>query len=467
MKIPILSIMSGGALAQAAQLLAYPLIARLYLPQDFGIFFLLVSVISISMTMFTLQLEAAILAGRKSHIQLIGYVAFWVLLAGAVLYALLLLLFGDWLLRAINITWHVGYVMWYVPLGLFVHGLYALSISKTVRQKGYGKLAISHVTIALSTVVVQVLLGYFSLGVIGLLVCDFIARILGLLALNAPWNGWRIRSFSKSAVVKVLRRYKRFPLLLAPAAVLNVVSQNIQSLCFPFFFGAGQAGQLGLANKLVSAPVGLASSAAGHVFTGEFAASPTAEQQRKIVMDALYYLTAIALPLFSCFAFASEALLVHVLGAKWELVGAYAAILSLGLAASLVVSPISNIVIIRNTLSIAIVFSIAELVVRSLPYILMLIFDEFSPFKVVFFISAGNFILYGAALLRFCRVVDIHSAEYMARIRPLVFVWIFCFTPLAAAYVFSHGGLMVFWVMSAGLAVYFLYVIRKYASGQR
>lgn len=467
MKIPILSIMSGGALAQVVQLLAYPLVARLYAPEDFGVFFLLVSVISISMTIFTLQLEAAILAGRKSHIQILGYVAFWVLLAAVVFSSLLLLLFGEKFLRASNIAWDVGYVMWYVPLGLFVHGLYALSISRTVRQKRYSRLAVSHVTLALSTVVVQIVLGYFAFGVVGLLMCDFIARILGLVVLNPPGEGWRIRGFSKSAVVKVMARYKRFPLLLAPAAVLNVASQNIQSICFPYFFGAGQAGQLGLANKLVSAPVGLASSAAGHVFTGEFAASPTPEQQRKIVMDALYYLTALALPLCSCFAFASEALLVLALGSKWELVGTYAAILSLGLAASLVVSPISNIVVIKNSLSIAIIFSVAELVVRSLPYVLMLVFDGFSAIGVVFAISFGNLFLYGAALLRFSRLVDIHLADYLARIGPLLLVWMLCFAPLAAAYVFALRPLMLFGVMFGGLTGYFLYVIGKHLRGLR
>lgn len=455
--------MSGGALAQSIQLFTYPLIARLYLPGDLGALFLFLGIISVSVTVFTLQLEGAVLAARKSHTRILFYVAFWLLFTSAAFFLLLFWVIGDWILATFKLPLSTQEALWYFPLGLITHGIYALSVSAAIRQQQYSRLAISHLTIALSTVTIQVSLGYFAFGIDGLLIGDLVSRSLGLAILNSEITSLRPKKFKKSLLIRVLRNYKRFPLYLAPAATLNVLSQNLQSICFPIFFGVTQAGYLGLANKLISAPVGLTASAASHVFTGELAANASTDsEQRKIVLDALTFSTTIALPLLSCFLLASESFFSLAFGDKWELSGTYAAILSLGIASSLVVSPISNLVVIKNSLSIAFYFSILELVVRSFPYFLVWVFNEFSALMAVCVISMGNVVLYGVGLIRFSRLVGIGLSDYFARVRPLLAPWALCFAPMAIGYALAFSPFYLFSTMLIGLSCYSAYAYRRH-----
>lgn len=462
MRLPVLLIMSSGAFAQAVQLLAYPLIARLYSPENFGLFFGIISIIVILVTIFTMQLEAAILAARRSHIPLLACTASWLLcLSGAVCAVIIFFVREAFLNR--ELLGELGYAIWYLPVGMVIHGYYAIAVAMTVRVKGYSRLALAQLVTSLGAVAGQSVAGYLSFGVVGLVVSDGVSRFLGLVVLNKNFDIFRVVCVRVRGVIRVLARYRRFPLLMGPAASLNVISQNLQSICFPFIYGAQQAGQLGLAHKLIAAPAGLATGAINQVFTGEFSASSSSsEKQRKIVLDTLYLSTALALPLLACMVFGAEMILPLILGERWEQAGTYAAILSFGLAASMIVSPIGNVVVIKNSLTFAFCFSLAEVLLRALPFVIAMGVPGFSSVFAVVFISANNVLLYGVGLIRMTRLAGVSVSDYFKVVWRLLIFGGICFFPLLMIFIWVSNPYLLMGMMFFGVLVYLIVVMRKY-----
>lgn len=455
---PVLSVMSGGAAAQALQLLAYPVIARLFLPQDLGLFWGGMGGITILVAVFTLQLEAAVLGARPRQVPLLLQVVAWVVGAAAAMSLLLVVLLAA---LASPKGWprEAWWIVWYMPVGLLAHGLYAIGVARVIRLRVYGRLGLGHLTIALVAVGAQIASGYAGLGVLGLVLSDLLARLFGLWVLwgRPSWVGLPVLR----RIRQVLVRFRRFPLLMGPATILNVASQNIQSIFFPLLHGASQAGQLGVATRLTAAPAGLVAGAVSQVFSGELVARQDRPlEQRQLVLETLYLSTMVALPFGFSVAIGADVLIPWGLGESWGLAGVYAAIMSGGVAMSMIVSPISSIVIVRNSLTTAFYFALAEFCIRGLPFVLAMTSAVFSPMLTVVCISAGNIVLYGVGLMRMAKLAEITMVSYLMRIRPLAFASLLCFSPAAAARMLGAGAVSAITFTAAGTLLYLMLALR-------
>jgi O-antigen/teichoic acid export membrane protein len=223
--------------------------------------------------------------------------------------------------------------------------------------------------------------------------------------------------------------------MLAPAALLNSIGQQIQNLLFPLLFGAAAAGQFALASRVMSAPIGLTSKAIGNVFSGEAASQRNdAEALRHLTLHVLGLTTGCALPVFACAAVLAPSVFAWLFGAEWREAGMYAAILAAGLSASLIASPLSSLITLRDSLQTAIYFSSMEILVRSLPFIMGAIWQ--SERLAIILLSIGNVVLYIVALVRFLRLAHMHVIDYLRHTRKILLLALACFTPaftLAAA----------------------------------
>ncbi|NBW48599.1 MAG: hypothetical protein EBR49_00655 [Betaproteobacteria bacterium] len=455
-RFPVLSIMSGGALAQGLQLLAYPVIARLFLPQELGSYWSAMGVITVLVAIFTLQLEGAILGARSQQVPLLMQVVFWILGAAASIILLLVVLLkvifppAEW-------SHDVWWLAWYCPIALLTHGMYAVGVTRATRFREYSRLGLAYLTIVLVAVCIQIVAGYAGLGVLGLVLGDLLARLLGVWVLL--WRSFAITMPQLSRIRRVLVRFRRFPLLMGPATILNTVSQNFQSIFFPLLFGNSQAGQLGMATRLAASPAGLVTGAVSQVFSGELAArreQPT--EQRRLVLDTLYLSTMVALPFGIGVAVCAEVLIPLVLGDSWRVAGEYASILSAGIAMSMIVSPISSIVIVRNSLSTAFFFALAELFMRGLPFALAAMDKITSPTSAVVCISVGNMALYALGLARMARLVEVSVSSYCRRVGWLVAVSLISFAPAAVTRIQGEEPILVIVLSGVGLLVYLVLV---------
>jgi len=65
---------------------------------------------------------------------------------------------------------------------------------------------------------------------------------------------------------QLARRYRRFPLVLAPSGVLNVMGLQLPVVLIAYWYGSSVAGWMGLTQRVLSLPVMLVGTAIAQVF---------------------------------------------------------------------------------------------------------------------------------------------------------------------------------------------------------
>jgi O-antigen/teichoic acid export membrane protein len=143
------------------------------------------------------------------------------------------------------------------------------------------------------------------------------------------------------------REYHRFPMYVAPSALLSTVGYHLPGLLLASLFGVEQTGYYGLAYRVVSLPMALVGGAVAQVFLGEASTLLRERPERllgffTVVTSRMLYvgLAILALGAVCPFTFG------FVFGAKWQAAGIFAVFLSIRGAAQVVVAPISSTAVI-------------------------------------------------------------------------------------------------------------------------
>jgi len=146
----------------------------------------------------------------------------------------------------------------------------------------------------------------------------------------------------------VVSSYRRFPLMLAPAGLLNVLGLQAPVLMMAALYGTDEAGWLGLTQRVLALPVTLIGMAVAQVFLGEFSDSIRSggTRARRLFDAATTRLLAVATVGAALLLALGPMAFAAIFGAEWQESGQFARALALGLAAQLVASPVSQTLIV-------------------------------------------------------------------------------------------------------------------------
>lgn len=350
--------------AQAINLLAVPVLARLYTPvafADFGVFVALSSIIAVAVT---LRYDA-VLQLPKADSEAKAVLAACLLLAacGGVVLAIASFavpwgsdLLSDysrlrpWALPAIAVG----------SAGACLNALYA-----QLNRDGHFK------TIAVFRVIQAscVAVGAITLGLLGadpgLLAAQVIA--FSLMAMLGWWQLAKLRlRFHRQSMASVMHCYKSAPKFLLPAALVDVLTQQLPMLLIIALFDADLAGQFNMAWRIMALPITLVGAAVGQVFYQRFSRLwPDVTSARRLVVQTWGSLLALGLiPSLVVVLFGRE-LFEFVLGPQWNSAGALAGLLAPMLLAMFVSSATSSAYIVLGMEKHSLFFSISFLIYRS------------------------------------------------------------------------------------------------------
>lgn len=248
----VVTLASGTAIAQLLLVLAVPLLTRLYTPADYGALAVFSSALTVLVVLASLRYEAAIPLPADDEVAGSLLALTFVLLAVmAALVSLLVWLAGDEFVTMVNAPALRPY-LWLIPVGLIGAGTYQALSYWAIRRREFGRVARTKLSQGAGQVVTQVALGVAGAGVPGLLIGDVVGRVAGggglaLLALRERSHA----RVTRSSLVAVAARYRRFPLLTTWAGLLNVGSLQLPSILFSAGFGAAAAGLYALDRKSV------------------------------------------------------------------------------------------------------------------------------------------------------------------------------------------------------------------------
>jgi O-antigen/teichoic acid export membrane protein len=321
------------SIAQIIVVVSAPVITRLYTPSEVGVFSVANAILSILIVVSCLRYEMAIplpdddvAAANVLALSLITTLGLS-LAAGAALWFL-----GPSLLAFFGASTLGPYVL-LLTLGQLGGGAVSALTLWAIRTKSFSTIAATRLTQTGTLVATQVGLGFVGFGAPGLLLGSVAGTVAGSGRLaRSAWrtNAPAFRQVSRTEIVAVASRYRRFPLLAAPAALLNTMGLQAPLLLIVALFGTSVGGHYALADRICGLPVTLVAGAVAQVFFGETArlarVEPTAlrglfwRTTRSVGRNAIgpFLLLTVAAPLLAG----------PLLGEQWGQTGVFVAILA-------------------------------------------------------------------------------------------------------------------------------------------
>ncbi|MBO1755764.1 lipopolysaccharide biosynthesis protein [Allobranchiibius sp. CTAmp26] len=348
----LIAIVGGVAGGQLLALLASPILGRLFPPVQYGAFAVITAAILPLGTVAALRLELAIpLPQQERHAWDLATLGLR-MCAGLGLLGLLV----TWFLRgpiasALGQGHAVANLLPWVPVVAAEVGAFAVLNQLAIRQKAYGAIARRSLLQAAATLVAQITGGFLGLGAQGLAMGLAIGQGVGVatLALSVRQNadaGPDHRASARS----LLSRYRSFPLLLAPAGLLNTLGLQAPVLIASALFGVEVSGWLGMTQRILALPIGLLGTTLAQVYLGEFGeAKRTGSAQLAPLFTRTSKRLALVGVVIAAIVMAAGPLgFSLVLGSRWETSGQYARALAVGLVVQMVASPLSQTLIVME-----------------------------------------------------------------------------------------------------------------------
>lgn len=344
--VAITLIASSNLVANAVTFGATAVMTRLYSPTEFGTFSVLLALVMGMSAVAAVRLEVAVPLpteeGEARAVLRVGFLA-----VAAVTITLLLSTFiipPLWAaVPADGQPW-----LWAIPVLLVPVGTFQLLNAWALRHGRFVAIARRTILQAGATAAIQVVAGLVGLGNGGLVWGYFAGQAAGALSLLV---GSGLRSKTTDQRVSsgyALRRYRRFPLILAPAGLLNSFGLNAPVLLVGNLYGAQAAGFFGLAARVLAVPTVLVAQATAQVFTSELAqlkrnAEPGAlELFHRTSRNLAIAGTAVAVIIATTGPIAFEV----VFGSDWEAAGHLARALAVMIGVQIVGYPVSQALIV-------------------------------------------------------------------------------------------------------------------------
>ncbi len=323
--------MTGTAIAQAIPLAASPFLTRLYMPDEGGIFALFIAVVGIFSVLSSGRYEMALLLPKKESeaMHILG-LAFSINFAVSLMLLCMIVFFHDGLSELFDNS-QMDFWLYFIPLTVFVVGLFnQLSIFNN-RQKHYRDIAQASIVKSIVLVLVQLGMGFAKAGVSGLISGQIAAHLSAnmKLARNIFSGKNRCTSFSRVKMAVLAKRYMDFPKFQMPHALLNTFSSHMPVYLFSFFVGSLSVGLFALSIRVVLAPLMMIAVSSAKVYNQTLT-------QRYQNREELFFFKVSLLkrlskrtlgPFVICMIFAPE-IFVFVFGDPWYRAGVYTQILS-------------------------------------------------------------------------------------------------------------------------------------------
>ena len=327
--------LSGGSMV--SHLLAFaclPILTRLFAPEAFGAAEAFLAIMMVIGVVASLRYEAALMLPESDAeaANLLGICCTAVVVVTGLTFVAAAL-FGDAMSDHLNVAM-LGRYKWLLPVGVFTWGLSLPLRAWCRRNRRFRQIAALSVGETFTSVSSRIAAGAGGLAGPGTLVLTSIAAravpTLGMLYKLLRHDAAFIISHCKRReMVRMGRRYVRFPLIDIWSAFLRQVSYYLPVVLLAASLGAEVAGFYKLAVLCVQLPLLLVGNAIGEVFFQRAAEGRAGGAEiTELVEGVLERLIWISFLPMAVVALIGPDLFSVVLGARWEEAGLYARILT-------------------------------------------------------------------------------------------------------------------------------------------
>ena len=329
----VFTLAGGATLAFVVSIFASPITSRLFGPEEFGLAALFQSGVSMLGPIACLRYQMAIVLPKNdenaAQVFVLCYIA---LLAMTTLTAILTSLFGTRVVLYLN-AFELKPILWLFPIYFFLAGSTLPLIHWYTRQKRFKITAVNRVLSSFPISMAEICGGWAGFRTGGNLV---VVRILGMIISPVFLVGrllggdarFIIRNVNRGRILKLAKRYIKFPLLDSWSILLEQISVHAPIILLTSFFSPAIGGLYAKTLYLMRLPSLIIGQSVGQVFFQKSAAIKADGKSLAGLVEAVFHrmITLGTLP-FAILAIIGPELFGLFLGARWTESGVYAQIL--------------------------------------------------------------------------------------------------------------------------------------------
>lgn len=456
----VAAIATGAAASQALALLALPVITRLYLPQHFGVLAVYAGIVAILAVIACLRFENAIPLPRSERAAVqVAVAAFVSLLGVTALTALVGLIFANLLPADVEGLSRPVFVA-LIAIGVLGSGFYQIGMSWSVRSKNFSLIGKTRFQQSVVGTATQLGMGAAGLGAIGLIAGQLLSQAAGFLALTRTLAQHILGSISAISshrrTVWSVKRYKRFPMYDAPAALLNSASAQIPAILFAAWFSPVLAGYYALSMRLLSAPAGLIGTSISQVLIPKLMESRRSGHAQVVMEGAFRLLARLSALPFAMFIALAPSVFPVVFGPIWAEAGEVAAWTGAWVCISFIYAPLSVYLVCAEAQRLNMCIQSAFFALRFVP--LLLVSTGILDANPVILFSVMSIVCYLGALFALARFSGMRVSFVLKDL--VVEAGIAGVAGVAAWFMADSGYLSLLLALTASASV-FVYRLRK------
>ena len=325
--------MSGKSIAAIVALFTVPVVARLFVPSDFGIAAVFASITGIASSIASLRYAAAIvLPESDEEASLVMSFCYRVSLLVCLFLALGI---GVYEISAVslNALEMLGAWKWALPIAIFLMSAILIQESWITRTKSFKTLSASLVGFNVGTsgsrIISGVITGSSVSGMIGGYFFGILCRFALQFRAIRDQLAFAFHKLGGSTARQLATRYSDFPRYNAPAGLVFSLGQNLPVLVFGSMFSPAVAGLYAMADRLCQVPVSIVATSVRRVFLQKAAEIENQGRTlRKAFLLSVGALAALGLAPFSILWAFGQPLAAWVLGEDWHSAGRFLEIIS-------------------------------------------------------------------------------------------------------------------------------------------
>lgn len=342
----------GSLISQLIPLALSPVLARIFTPEDFGLFAIFFALTSIFGVSIAGKYDISTLIPRKDSDAInLTIISFFLSLIGSVLLLICILLF--WIFNKDNTFFTNSYYIWIIglPVAVLFTGIFNTLSFINTRFENYSDIAQAKIYKSIALSFSQIILGLYSFGMVGLSTGLIISNIFANIKLvkNIFKKSFTSTEISTKRIKELMIEYKVYPLYLNPASLLDIATLQMPLLFIIKIAGDTINGHFFFASRIISIPSTLIGKAISQVFFQKI--TNLKSNNKKCI--PLFTTTArtlflIALPISMILFLISPIMFEFIFGKVWIEAGLIAQYLSLIFLIQFPVSALSNILSLKE-----------------------------------------------------------------------------------------------------------------------
>jgi O-antigen/teichoic acid export membrane protein len=367
----VFRLVGGTVIAQIIGIITVPIISRFFGPEAYGTAALFTSITGVISVICCWRYELAIVVPEKDEeAASVFFVSLFASLITTILTFLLTAFWAEPLFKLIKSDNLLPF-KWFIPFFIFIQGCYMTFNYWNSRTKRFSRVALAGVLNSTITRVINIITGSFGKASGGAMIEAYTAgqavatSTIGLQILKQD-SSFLKANFSFSDQFKILKKYKKFPLLGIWCAFLNTFSSDLPPLLLTYFFNSIVVGFFAFGHRLLSLPMALIGKSIAQVFFQRSAEAKHSNQLGNLTEKIFNQLFTLGLFPFMLLMIIAPELFSIAFGDKWYEAGVYSQILAPWVFCNFICAPITSIVDTLNKQEIAVYFNIVLVITRFL-----------------------------------------------------------------------------------------------------